>query len=343
MNPSFVGTIGTRAMLGAFRALGLDARRIQAEAGFEDEELVDPDRLLPVDRFYRIWELADRAWGRPGLGLHAGRVVPFGALEVLDYLLLTSPTVEEGMTQVARSFPLTTRTVRYEISLEGDHAVCAMVWRMSPRGIMFHLRDFSLAVFTGRIFHASGRRPERVELHGPPLAGEDEYARVFGAPTALRAARNAMVFAMDAWRQPHARRDDDLNRTLRRHADLLIERQTDGGAERVADRVRTELLRTAQVGLIPVEQVAARLAMSARTLQRRLRAEGTTFDEVGTDVRASLAREYLGDRGLNISEVAYLVGFSESSAFSRAFRRWTGQTPQAFRAGLAGLTGTAQG
>ena len=183
MDPSVVGTIGTRAMLGAFGALGLDARRIQAEAGFEDEELVDPDRLLPVDRFYRIWELADRAWGRPGLGLHAGRAVPFGALEVLDYLLLTSPTVEEGMTQVARSFPLTTRTVRYEISLEDDHAVCAMVWRMSPRGIMFHLRDFSLAVFTGRIFHASGRRPERVELHGPPLAGEDEYARVFGAPT----------------------------------------------------------------------------------------------------------------------------------------------------------------
>ena len=116
MNPRFVGTIGTRAMLGAFAALGLDARRIQTDAGFEDDQLANPDQLLPVDRFYRMWELADRAWGRPGLGLQAGRRVPFGALEVLDYLLLTSATVEEGMTQVARSFPLTTRTVRYEIS-----------------------------------------------------------------------------------------------------------------------------------------------------------------------------------------------------------------------------------
>ena len=333
-----VSTIGTRAMLSAFAALGLDTRRIQADAGIDDDLLADPDRLLPTDRFYRMWELADRAWGHPAVGMHAGLNVPFGAYEVLDYLLLSSGTLEAGMMQFARYFAVTTRTAQYRISVEGteeagavSEAVCEMVWRIPPRGVMFHLRDFSFAVLIGRLARAGAGRPDRVELSGPVFASAEEYTRGFGARTLVRESRSALVFSLDAWRRPLARRDDDLNRTLARHAQLLLQRQPADLRAGAAERVRAELLQTVRVGSASIGEVAARMGMSPRSLQRRLRAERSGFETICQEVRTNLAQQYLRDPGLNISEVGYLLGFSESSAFSRAFRRWTGRTPHEFR------------
>jgi AraC-like DNA-binding protein len=147
----------------------------------------------------------------------------------------------------------------------------------------------------------------------------------------LRAERNALVYAREAWRAPVAGRDALLQRTLRRHAEVLLDRSARAARGDVAERVRAALLQRVRVGLPPVEAVARALGLGPRTLQRRLRAQGVTFAGLADEVRASLAREYLGDPGLNVSEVAYLLGFSEPSAFTRAFRRWTGKTPMRFR------------
>jgi hypothetical protein len=153
-----VGTIGTRAMLAAFAALGLDAGRIQADAGFSDDELTDPDRLLPAGRFYRMWEAADREWARPALGPHAGGAVRFVAYEILDHLLSSAATIGDGLAQLAAYYAITTRTSRYLIDQEHGFHVCEMVWRLPPRGVMFQLRDYSLAVMSGRVARLAGRR-----------------------------------------------------------------------------------------------------------------------------------------------------------------------------------------
>lgn len=326
-----VGTTGTRAMLAAFAALGLDARSIRAEAGLADRDLDDPDALLPAARFYRMWDVAVRLWGRPALGLRAASCVPFGAYEVIDYLVLSSETVGRGLTDLVEYFAVMTHTARYQIDEGPGQVACEMVWRIPPRGVMHHLRDWSLSIVGSRVAYASGRRPDRVELSGPSLASERDYVRSFGAPVAQHAARSALVFSRETWETPLARRDDDLHRTLRRHAQMLLDRQPLGCRDTVAEQVRADLLRSARVGLPSMEDVADRLGMSARTLQRRLRTEGLSYEDLRQQVRASLAEAYLGDRGLNIGEIAYLLGFSGPSAFSRAFRRWTGQSPHAFR------------
>jgi len=318
-------------MLGAFTAMGLDRRSLVAAAGVTDRDLDDPDALLPAAGLYRMWAAAERLWARPGLGLHAAGQVPFGAYEVLDYLMATSGTVGEALSRLVDCFAVMTRTAQYRIHEDRAEVACEMVWRLPPRDVMFHVRDFSLALVGGRVAHVSARRPERVEISGPPLGSERDYVRAFRARVELRSPRNALVFSRITWDTPLARRDDDLNRTLRRHAELLLERQGSGTRDTVADQVRADLLRTSQVGLAPIEGVAARLGMSARSLQRRLREEGASFELLGREVRGRLAEAYLGDRGLTIGEVAYLLGFSGPSAFSRAFRRWTGQSPQAFR------------
>ncbi|MGE0463873.1 MAG: AraC family transcriptional regulator ligand-binding domain-containing protein [Vicinamibacterales bacterium] len=337
MTRTVVGVTGVRAILAAFAALGLDARALQSAAGITDAQLRDPDVVVPARFLYRMWEEAVSAWGRPGLGLHTALQVPFGAYEVLDYLVLSSSTVGEGLAHFAEYFAIATRTSRYEIHHRGESAAIEMVWQIPPEGVMFHLRDYSLAAIAGRVAFAGGPRPLRVELAGPPLADPGEYAEGFGTEVRLRARHNALVFNKAGWNAPLPRRDADLNRTLRRHARMLLDRQPRPEAQAATAQVRATLLQESMMGAATMEQVAHRLAASPRTLQRRLREEGTTFDEVSRTVREGLAREYLGDRGLSISEVAYLLGFSEPSAFTRAFRRWTGHSPRAFRKGQARL------
>jgi len=326
-----VGVTGVRAILAAFAALGLDDRAFRTVVGVTDAQLADPDVVLPATSLYRMWEAAVQAWGRPGLGLHSALQVPFGAYEVLDYLILSSNTVGEGLTHFAEYFAIATRTSRYEIHPRAGGMAFELVWQTPPKGVMFHLRDYSLAAIAGRVAYAGGPRPACVELAGPPLADASEYARGFGTDVKLRARHNALLFSEAAWNVPLPRRDADLNRTLRRHARLLLDRQPRPEAESTAMHVRAALLQESMAGPVSMEQVARRLATSPRTLQRRLCEEGTSFDELRRDVRAGLAREYLANPGLSIGEVAYLLGFSEPSAFTRAFRRWTGQGPRAFR------------
>lgn len=321
-------------MLAAFADLGLDACGIQREAGIEPADLTNPDGLLPATRFYRMWQAAQRRWKDPGLGLSAGAAVPVGAYEVLDYLVLSAATLGEGLQDFVNYFPLATRTASYRIHDEGGRVACEMVWRIPPEGVMHHLRDYSLAVVSGHVRQATGHRPVRVEVAGPPLAIAERYEEVFGATPALRAGRNAITYTCEAWNAPTVRHDALLQHTLRRHAELLLERGSRAATDDVAERVRAELLERVRVGLPSVDAIARALGLGSRTLQRRLRDQGVTFAGLADDVRASLAREYLGDRGLNISEVAYLLGFSEPSAFSRAFRRWTGKSPQRFRTEL---------
>jgi AraC-like DNA-binding protein len=146
----------------------------------------------------------------------------------------------------------------------------------------------------------------------------------------LHAPGNAAWFSIDVWNRPLPRRDEALRRTLRRHADLVLATHPAGG-DSMADRVRAELLQLATVGLPSIDDIARRLATSPRSLQRRLRDEGVTFADLVRRTREDLARRYLKDPGLTVTEVAYLLGFSEASAFSRAFRAWTGRTPGEFR------------
>lgn len=331
VNRVVVGATGVRAMLTAFEALGLDAGALSSGGGITGAQLEDPDAVIPARSLYAMWDTAERAWARPALGMHVALRVPFGAYEVLDYLILSSGTVGEALTHFSAYFAIATRTSRYDVRGGDEGMVFELVWQIPPEGVMFHLRDFSLAVVAGRVVSAGGPKPMRIELAGPPLADTCEYAKGFGTEVKLRARRNALVFTHAAWNTPLPRRDADLNRTLRRHAQLLLDRHPRPEADTAAAQVRAVLLRESMVDPVNIAQVARRLATGPRTLQRRLRAEGTTFDQVCQAVRAGLAREYLGDRRLGVGEVAYLLGFSEPSAFTRAFRRWTGQTPRAFR------------
>jgi AraC-like DNA-binding protein len=170
--------------------------------------------------------------------------------------------------------------------------------------------------------------PIRVAFEHAPPADVREHRRIFACPVTFGADRNEMVFPAAALDLPHARPDPALFALLERYAKGLIDRLP--GATTLSARV-AEALVPRLPGTPTVETVARALRLSARSLQRYLKEEGTTFATVHDGVRRRHSEVALRDRRRSIAEVARSMGFADQSAFHKAFVRWTGMTPGAYR------------
>jgi AraC-like DNA-binding protein len=192
--------------------------------------------------------------------------------------------------------------------------------------------EFVLAswVRAGRAVTGVPWRPVDVRFaHRPTAAAAGELARFFGCPIHFSTGVNALVVAAATAALPTLRADAGLLRILDRHAGDLLERVPRSAS--VGDRIRHLLHGTLRTGVPTTAQLAARLHVSPRTLERSLRAEGTNYKALLNGLRMELASEHLLTGTRSIGEIAFLLGFSEASAFHRAFRRWSGSTPAAFR------------
>ena len=164
--------------------------------------------------------------------------------------------------------------------------------------------------------------------HRAPRDSRD-HERFFGAPLRFATGENALVLPAALLDLPCHRNDPSLLSLLDRYAaDRLGESQ----GTTFADRARAALSEDLQSGNVTAHRLAARLKVSVRTLHRTLAAESTSYRQLLDKLRLDLAERHLLDDRLSVAEVAFLVGFSELSAFHRAFKRWTGHTPATFRA-----------
>ena len=184
-------------------------------------------------------------------------------------------------------------------------------------------------VHAGRMLSGVRYAPTRASFrHGRPGDGAAHDA-FFGVPVAWGAVRTEVLVPPEVLALPLLKADPALAEFFERHALALLERfGSDAG---IAQRLRASLTEELPRGLPTLESAAAALAMSTRTLRRRLQDEGTSFQAVLDEVRCELAKRYLAGPRLAVGEVAFLLGFCEPSTFHRAFKRWTGMTPQAFR------------
>jgi AraC-like DNA-binding protein len=153
-----------------------------------------------------------------------------------------------------------------------------------------------------------------------------EYRRVLGAPVVFGARRNAILADPEILAEPVQRLPAYAFGVLTKHADVLLDSLARTAT--VRSQVERLLMPMLHTGPVRIDTVAARLNVSRQTLYRRLKAEGVTFAQVLDDLRRRMALDYLTTRKVSVTETAYLVGFSEPAAFSRAFKRWTGRRPR---------------
>jgi AraC-like DNA-binding protein len=315
-----------RVMLAAFERLGFDGAAMLAAAGLTREALADAERPVVADACDRFFCEGVRQRTVPNLPLRLAGEVPLGAYPLLDYLVLSSSTVADGLSRLSRYLSLASEAIAF------DMEPCADGTRVVyTKGVDFAVQYAIALAFR----HLRGETNDRftaeyvtfMRLPDDPV----EFARTVGCPV-RSSGWNGFVMSPAACQLPMRRGDPVLCQVLEDQASSLAGRLgKDDGFVRQVRRLLTARLTN---GEAEIAVVAKDLATTARTLQRRLAAEGWSFRALVEDTRRRAAGHYLANRSLTIAEVSYLTGFSEVAAFHRAFRRWYSRTPREFRESL---------
>jgi AraC-like DNA-binding protein len=319
--------VATRALVDACARMGLDTEALLTRAGVDRAALSDPDARIDADRADAVWREAAAAAGDPALSLHAAEQTPFGAFRVLDYLGASGATVGEGLSRIAAYFPLV--DPRGRLAVEEERGTIALAFRGAAADLPPPAQEYTLAILASRLRHVAPGVPFGVRLAFPRPADAREHARIFGTEPGFGAAAAALVVSRADWGAPTRTADPALFAALDAHVRALVERGAPAAGEvaRVRDAIAAE-----PPGREPsLAAVAKRLGTSARTLQRRLGAEGTRFAAEVDEVRRARAEAWLASPDVSIAEVSWMLGFAEQSAFARAFRRWTGEAPKRWR------------
>ena len=313
-----------RAMLAGFANLGLDADELRDAAGLGPASLAAFDATLPAESFARLWAEAFRRAPREELPSELGRAIPFGAFGALDYLAGTSPTVEAAFHSLRGHFRQVA-DVQLELTTTAYGADVRLV--NAERFPGFELSDeMTLAIFVER-FRSDGGSPFRLaslRLTRPPPPHPTRHGALLGAPVSFGCSVAGMEILAADWVAPMRRADPALQQTLRQLASRL-----DLGAE--ADDLETAL-RARLRALLPegkadAASLARTLGLSERTMNRRLLSLGKSYRGVVDAFREAEAERLLVSSRAELAEVALRLGFSDQTAWNRAFRRWKGMSP----------------
>lgn len=303
------------------RSLGLDP-----DASLDVAQMIDAEAYY--DLLERIVRSMERGHELPTLVGPCMRPDDYGALGLA---WKSAPTVRHSLERVERYCRLWTDTMAYEL-VDDDGGALFHLHRFGERRLGLRLSNectVASAVSLIRQTASKGFRPRAVYLrHGPPRVTSAHEA-YFGCPVHFGSDKDAVSISDEALAQPNHLGDDGMSQFLLSHLDAEIEKI--GVEDPIEDLVRRAVSRALSEGVPKMADVARRLAISERTLHRRLAERGLKFKDQVDATRRELAETMLQKSDYTLADVAFLTGFSEQSAFQRAFKRWTGRTPAAYR------------
>ena len=319
-------------ILAAARRQGIDPAALAEHAGFDPSLASDPDARIPLAVETLLWDEAARLSADRSFGIHAAEALRPGVFDVVDYAIRTAPSLRASLERLARYNRLVHDAAVFRLLEEGDalrveHGLGGV--KQSRQAAEFTLAS---VVVVGGQLNGSPIWPSRVTFQHEARGPTPEQLRLFGVAPSFSAPANSLTFSRELLDRPLPRTDPLLSRVIERHAEALLALRP-AAAETSAARVRRILCEILgkDESAASLPGLASRLHMSERSLQRRLADEGQTFDGLLDELRRELAHRYLSDKKIAIAEVAFLLGYSEPSAFHRAFKRWTGATPSQIR------------
>jgi AraC-like DNA-binding protein len=314
---------------------GADFQQLLQLAEFPIEQLLKDDFRVEADVYDRVLVAALKATSDPTLGLHMGEHMSLSAAGLIYQIVQTSSTVEEALQYCCdfanlgcRALPFSLRKTKSELILEMKPDP---IWLETSPNSVFQTIDGSLA-FTLREFqNLTLQKHLPTAVHIPHGKRQDrmEYERVFRCPVVFDTEVAAIHFKLEHVNQTIITSDYGLLQVLVQHAEAkLADIQNDTGFTTV---VKRSIMNMVKPKFPSIEEVAASLNLSVRSFQRKLKEFGKTYKELLDEVRSDLAKSYLRKPELSIGEIAFLLDYSEPSAFIRSFKRWTGVTPSEYK------------
>lgn len=320
-----------RALLELAVSKGADAETLAERSELELHLLENPDTRVPFTTFKRLMLNAKDLCKDPAFGLHFGEESQFAEMSIVGLICQSAGTMGEAFHQMNRFARLAIEVEghdvsnRFELKHIGDD-----LWlednRRNPNGFP-ELTESTFARFVCETARHFGTAPFARFVHFTHAEPDyrSEYDRIFKVPIKFGSDRNAICIH-ESWLSIRTNLENRYVFGIfsdRANA-LLTELQQ---AETTKGRVERLLMPILHTGNVGMDQIAQKLGLSRISLYRRLKAEGATFEAILDDLRHSLALHYLSGKKASVHEVAYLVGFSDPSAFSRSFKRWTGKSP----------------
>ena len=286
---------------------------------------LDPQKRIPRPLVDKLHRLTFEATGDAAIAVRHTEHFQPAHLGPLGFAFLTSFSLRSALEKMKRYSRLSAETFQLELVEEGAESMVYYHWVGPYSKMPFqYFGAMALLVRLCRLVVGMDWNPLRVEFLCDPHDDLEPFEKRFRCPVHFNCERNQFVVHRN-----------DLDRTLPRahpalsqvHDELVVRYLADLDRNDIVSRVRTSLIDLMPEGRAEADEVAERLNMSTRTLRRRLDDEGQSFRSILSDLRKERALRYIKDETLTLTEISYLLGFSEPSSFTRAFKGWTGESP----------------
>jgi AraC-like DNA-binding protein len=320
----------TLALPAVLRSLGADPAEILAEAGYDMALFDDPDNEVSYAARGRLLAHCVARTGCQHLGLLVGQLGGLHSLGLMGLLVKYSADAGTALRSLVRYSHLHVRGASTVLTVVGDSAMLSYEIHQPQAEATDQVGDGALAVLFNVMRELCGPewKPTDVRFAHRKPQDVEPFRRFFRVPLRFDAEQNALMFSASWLNHRSPNNEPEVRRLLQRQVDALEVRHGDDFPEQVRSVLRTALV----TGHAKAEHVAALFSVHSRTLNRRLNAFGTGFRELADEGRFEIARQMLLDSAMEVSQIAALLDYADASAFTRAFRRWSGTTPAFWRA-----------
>ena len=309
----------------------LDPVPVLCAVGLDPSVLTTPDARCAFDTYLRLQEALAEVANDENLGLHMGQCAESRTWSIMGYIMMNCETIGDALKRAENYSGIVSNVISLRLDASAQSASLRLESSLPVAALTRHCIEATLSSLVHIIEHIAKQDIPLTLVtmtHEPP-ANLDDHRRIFRCPLRFSQPSNQLVFPASFLKTPIAYQNPALLQAFEQYASSLLAKIN--GEASYSGKVTEFLMKRLPDGAPSVEDAADALAMSVRSLQLRLEEEGATFRGLLRQARETMAQSYLKEKRCSISEITYLLGFSEPSVFRRTFKQWTGLTPGEYR------------
>lgn len=327
------GAVWAKQLVEHLKRRGFPVSRLLSKVEVHPRILNAEDARLSMDKVVAIFEQAAEITGDDSIGFHFAQTCDPTDGGLFGYVGLSAPTLADLLMNLSKYSRVFSDATVLDVSKLHTDGQLEVHWSL-PANIKRRQHSewgatallHAIRMYTNRTVYPVG-----VRLQYPRNANIEEYEKYFGCSIRFGSAVNCITFKLEDLQMPLVTADRKLNKVLRNYCETVLA-ENRGRTDTIVNRVERQIADRLSKHEASIEKVATALGMSTRTLSRRLKEAGTTFKDILDDYRKAIALRYLENDDLGMTQIAFLLGYTEVSSFNHSCKRWTGRTPTEVRA-----------